>query len=68
MLKPNAEGDTPILVALKSIRSTLLNKVNGSRPQDQVGVVLYGTVSCQISSIRSRSTRLTTRISFIERK
>lgn len=43
MLTENTEGDIPVVVALKSVKSTILNKIT-SKPRDQVGVVLYGTV------------------------
>lgn len=37
------EGEIPVVVALKSVRSTILSKIAGSA-RDQVGVVLYATV------------------------
>ncbi|CAO3641074.1 unnamed protein product [Mucor hiemalis] len=42
MLRENMEGDIPLVVALKCVRATLLNKIDG-RSSDQVGVVLFGT-------------------------
>lgn len=42
MLRENMEGDIPLIVALKCVRSTLLSKIDG-RSSDQVGVVLFGT-------------------------
>ncbi|KAI9255908.1 SPOC like C-terminal domain-containing protein [Helicostylum pulchrum] len=42
MFSKNAQGEVPVTVALQSLRSTILNKID-SRPNDQVGVVLYGT-------------------------
>lgn len=37
------EGEIPVIVALKSVRSTILSKI-ASSPKDQIGVVLYATV------------------------
>ncbi|CEP06869.1 hypothetical protein [Parasitella parasitica] len=42
MVEADKQGDTPLLVALKSIRSKALDRIN-SRPNDQVGIVLFGT-------------------------
>ncbi|KAG2230000.1 hypothetical protein INT48_002818 [Thamnidium elegans] len=42
MFNKNAQGEVPVTVALQSLRSTILNKID-NRPNDQIGVVLYGT-------------------------
>lgn len=44
MFTKNAQGDIPVTVALQSIKNTILSKID-SRPNDQIGVLLYGTVS-----------------------
>ncbi|KAI7879836.1 SPOC like C-terminal domain-containing protein [Mucor mucedo] len=36
------DGEIPVIVALKSVRSTILSKI-ASSPRDQIGVVLYAT-------------------------
>ncbi|KAI9341588.1 SPOC like C-terminal domain-containing protein [Pilaira anomala] len=42
MFTKNAQGDIPVTVALQSIKNTILSKID-SRPNDQIGVLLYGT-------------------------
>ncbi|KAI8638571.1 SPOC like C-terminal domain-containing protein [Parasitella parasitica] len=42
MMEVDEQGDTPLIVTLKSIRSKTLDRIN-TRPNDQVGIVLFGT-------------------------
>lgn len=44
MMEADENEDTPLLVALKSIRSKAIDRIN-TRPNDQVGIILFGTVS-----------------------
>ncbi|KAI9471806.1 MAG: SPOC like C-terminal domain-containing protein [Benjaminiella poitrasii] len=43
MLEPNEHDEIPLLVALKSIRSKCLDKIN-SRSNDQMAIILFGTL------------------------
>ncbi|KAL9541474.1 hypothetical protein PS6_010283 [Mucor atramentarius] len=42
MLEPDHNGDIPIIVTLQSIRSKVIDRID-SRPNDQVGIILFGT-------------------------
>lgn len=52
MMEADENGDIPLLVALKSIRSKAIDRIN-TRPNDQVGIILFGTVSFSFFAIKA---------------